>query len=145
MKHVLGQELNWYEECVDIPCENACSKICNDNPTDYADCKCLPTGSGEECFTCPKNTYFNSPESGKCIDMTCDEICDKKCTDNPGQYGDCKTYGDNGWGCQCGQCPVGQYIEYNATPIFTLYIQEKSTMKTEIASVLHQKDVVHLR
>ena len=39
--------------------------------------------------------------------MPCEDVCDKKCTDNPEEYGDCMSLGDNGYGCQCNTCPVG--------------------------------------
>ena len=41
-------------ECVDLLCEDTCNQFCIDHPTSYSECKCISTGSGQKCFTCPK-------------------------------------------------------------------------------------------
>ena len=34
-------------------CEASCDKQCTDNPGEHSECKCLPTGWGKKCVTCP--------------------------------------------------------------------------------------------
>ena len=56
--------------CIEQTCEYSCNKnYCVDNPAENSVCKCILTGYGDQCVSCPPGQEFASDESGACVDI----------------------------------------------------------------------------
>jgi len=98
------------DPCTDMYDE--CQAPCLENPAEHAICKCVLTGNGGECVSCPPNHGFygdtdycdNGPIT-YCNDETAVINCASECTDAT-MYGDCKCIGTSS-GEECVHCPPG--------------------------------------
>ena len=80
---------------------------------------------------------FESAESTTCVEVTCEFTCNKQCTDNPSENGECKCI-STGWGPQCVTCPPGLYSS-QVPPHLNIFYQVKNfqMQKPPLVPIFH--------
>ena len=90
-----------------------CQAPCLENSAENQICKCVLTGNGGECVSCPPghafygdtDYCFDAPVTAYCSDGTAKDNCDSECADNT-MYGDCRCIATS-TGEECVHCPPG--------------------------------------
>jgi len=92
-------------------CDQATQDTCTANCATLNEgsvCKCISSGwDNGQCVSCSPGQDFASVDSATCVDIPCDDQCNKHCIDNPNEYNECKCI-STGFGDQCVTCPPGQ-------------------------------------